>query len=198
MRLFEFSNNDIDLNEFINAKCSNALIACKRANGFLYHGSGKAKWHQNTKELEQNYVISVTTERIPVHHWPNAEEKLIDAGFTALRTNSIFCIGRLDVAKQFGEPYVIFPFDNSSFTWSEKFAYYFSDDPEMGFVGPERYDEEIRHMSSEQFVKYFKIRKDNLSDAIMSEHEIYIHGQFLAIKYSAYDFNFWKNLLHIN
>ncbi len=179
--------------ELINNNCSNALESCKKASSFLYHGSGN-RVSKDSQLLRGNYIIADTKIRKPAISFPYAEEKLIDAGFIALRSNSIFCTGDYLFAANFGEVYTIFPFNSANFTWSERYLNYFSDDVEMPF-DPERFDNEFKYMSPMEFVKVCKMRKDNLTEAILSEHEIYVHGKFLAIRYSAFDSEKWMELI---
>jgi hypothetical protein len=65
---------------------------------------------------------------------PSVLKVVKEAGFTTLRGNSLFCNSSLNKADNWGKPYVIFPLNGFSYTYSAKFSgmsaagYTFADD----------------------------------------------------------------------
>jgi hypothetical protein len=96
--------------------CSDSIAAIKAADKFIYRGMSdsplifKGRSRDNRSPLD---TTMRTTEGI---------DKILSAtGFTALRTNSIFCSGDSHQAGMYGDyVYLIFPINGFSFTWSEK------------------------------------------------------------------------------
>jgi hypothetical protein len=55
------------------------------------------------------------------------DKVLASKGFTALRHNSIFTSSRVEIASDYGIPYIIFPKNGFSFTWSPKIQDFYHD-----------------------------------------------------------------------
>jgi len=54
---------------------------------------------------------------IPLNIQTAIDKHLKDVGFTALRSNSIFCHPNFILAQGYGEPYIIFPIDGFTYSW---------------------------------------------------------------------------------
>lgn len=110
-----------------------------------------------------------------------ADDCLSSLGYHALRSNSIFATGSLDVAHTYGHPYAIFPQDGFSFTWSPQIADLYSD-IFMGVKTDEMDDNPVFDLSPLDFVDEFQYTDRDLIEACNSGHEIFIHGRYLAIE----------------
>jgi hypothetical protein len=147
----------------IERDCSDALYAMKKTGKLLYRG---IKGHQLDifHGKSRNY-------RQPLDSYENTQKNidfyLRNSGFTALRSNSIFCTSG-HAAGGYGTTYLIFPIDGFDFTWSEiigdlvysKLATLRGDDPNL--------------------VSNYKFKKTNFVGALNSGNEIYIHGEYYA------------------
>jgi hypothetical protein len=120
--------------------------------------------------MSDDVVVSQSKTRTPAYPYPNAEAKLKEAGFEALRSNSLFCTGDIRRAEDYGEPYVIFPKNGFKFTWSWKNVDYFSRD-----------DAYYNRMNADEFIRYEGLSNINLNGAIVSGNAVLIKGKFIAI-----------------
>lgn len=99
---------------FLN-NCSESIAAMKQAGSFLYRGLTAdydiflGKPRNNRKAMDSDKDVQKEVDKL-----------FIMSGFTALRSNSIFCSGRLGVAKSYGHAFIIFPINGFTFTWSPK------------------------------------------------------------------------------
>lgn len=183
MRLCEFNGTNIDFDSakiIIEQKCSNILKFYKENKILIYRGiytydseilKTKCKLF-NRVENRKPISINEETQKI-------IDEKLKDSGFKALRSNSFFCSGSRNKAKFYGTPYIIFPLNNFDYTWST----IISDFPLQfqKIIGYDKNDDYLRNMNIHTFNKTFGFKKDNLRDAILSNHEILIHGDIIAV-----------------
>lgn len=113
--------------EFINKHCSRFLKDMYKSKKYLYHG-----FNEYDKSYPLSYFVGKPYQRRQSRDTPEYIQKQIDSilksqGFIALRSNSIFCSSRLNIAKEYGEIYCIFPTDGFSYTYSEKIV-----DKELG------------------------------------------------------------------
>lgn len=178
MLINEIEETDISYwTKVISQKCKHALSEMKSADGFLYHGSGWHDWHDESdhtiQRMKDDYFISVTKIRRPAFPYPNAEQKLEQMGFKALRSNSLFCNGKLSNAEGYGNPYMIFPCDGYNITWSSKNTDYFSKD-----------DWRYEGIDPAEFVQIEEMKNNDLAGAIRSGHAIYIVARFISIRYT--------------
>lgn len=100
----------------LEKECSEYIAAAKKANEWLYRGSGGS----------DEYVAKSWQTRRPKDSSSQAQElfdqMLASLGFVALRSNSIFATSNYDHATQFGDQvFVIFPVDHRShFTYTKE------------------------------------------------------------------------------
>lgn len=96
----------------ISVECSDAIAAMKEARTVLYRGRNG---------MEPILYSSIPTEReprdIPVKIHNIIEKWMIDNGYAARRSNSLFVVGAKIQASYYGEPYIIFPTNGFKFTW---------------------------------------------------------------------------------
>jgi len=121
-------------------------------------------------------------------------------GFTATRENSIMCTSSYWAAKQYGEVYMIFPINGFSFTWSRTHADMFSDLFERyprrgnwnGLINAfdnsyNEVDEQQKRSIESNFIKNeLELDRTDFHAALLSGHEIYIHGQYYALDMSIF------------
>jgi hypothetical protein len=97
------------------ANCSESIAAMREAKSFLYRGTYGAhdiflgRPRENRKTTDTSPTLQKEWDKI-----------YTSAGFTALRSNSIFCSADIHVADSYGHSYIIFPINGFSFTWSPK------------------------------------------------------------------------------
>ena len=135
-----------------------------------------------SSNLPKSFITTTRDNRVP-KNMPLVAQQQIDSalsaeGFTALRSNSIFCSGGRGLAESYGALYYIFPINGFSFTWSRM----------TGDLW--RHRNSIRYeldKGSAQFVEYFKFSNTDMGDAIKSYNEIYIHGRYIALNF--YEWN---------
>lgn len=198
MRINEFARN-LSLAEqkmvaYIKQNCGQILE--------LYHTIPE-RMYRNAKMGNVGFFITNSPEnRTPVDTPPNLQHDvdyaLHEAGFRALRSNSIFVLGVPPLYK-FGEQYIIFPEDNFEFTWSIEFMdfanifYDFNLQPGKNINYEEiMYDEDLEptfgeflndllNLTPVEFAQAYKFRDDNLEEALASRCEIYVHGRHVGV-----------------
>lgn len=170
--------------QFIEKHCTEALLAFKRANLFLYRGIG-----YDTRQPA--IFLAITPKFRPPSGQTYNKQYLFDMilssqGFMSLRTNSICTSSVLMNALDWGNPYFIFPLNGFSFTWSKfiedvggsPFLSAALDDIE-GNIDP-KIGPSIKQ--SKNFINRMKYKNNDFSGALKSGHEISIHGQYVAIQ----------------
>lgn len=220
MRLYEFTykniTNDPRPNNFnledvmtkIKINCSQYLNAVTQEGQLLWHGSNN--FHQNGS-LQSVVETSSRNDRKPqltdLSTSNKIDELLSISGFKALRSNSTFTTSSLRTAGSYGHPYMIFPWDGFSFTWSDKLRDLTTD------MNVSRYDvdsftkvitdknnplydgEQINYwtykttqqsledlkLTSEEFIATYKFYDENLQAAIHSGNEVMINGNYLMV-----------------
>ena len=104
-------------------------------------------------------------------------------GFTALRGNSIFATSVPSRARIYGTLYIIFPIDGFDFTYCvgeyDLELPYAATPDSLGFqwLGTE---------DPEAFLQDYLPRKDNLAQALKEGYEVYIRGQYYALRQDLY------------
>ncbi len=112
------TEKSVKVTNFIKKHCSE-FLAVYQNSGALYHGFKK------TKPLSDTFITNSRENRTPkdsaVEYQKLIDEKLKQAGFNALRGNSIFCTHDPFTALKFGKVYLIFPLNGFDFTWSRSY-----------------------------------------------------------------------------
>lgn len=210
MRLFEFENHlshgtilpldkhPSDVIELIKNKCSDFLNISIGIKTPIYRGRrgengpviiGQSRIGRNNLSTD-DYIA----EKI--------DEKLSEQGFTALRSNSIFCTPRYQIANSFahGKVYFIFPVNGFSFTWSpiindlttdynvfaDRVKRYKDSGvlPTIAVKNQRDFTNIIKNvddMSSKEFVKFYQFKNDDLKTALLSKNELLINGAYIGI-----------------
>lgn len=115
MRLLNFLNEDLsdEIIDEIKANCSKILGTYGKTKKFIYRGEDSG-----TPFISQE----IPKNRKPRDSIPQFHD-ILNSSFKNifgknLRSESIFCIGSLSYASEFGFPYVIFPYDDFNVYWS--------------------------------------------------------------------------------
>jgi hypothetical protein len=114
---FDPSNTDYErsFDKFL-LDCSDSIAAMRQAKQLLYRGI-------KTK-VPDIFVGIPRQDRSPLDtpkgHNEQINTLMSKAGFTAIRTNSIFCSGSVWETGMYGKNYIIFPKNGFDFTWSTK------------------------------------------------------------------------------
>ncbi len=185
MRIDEISN----IESKIRLVLDNIIIECRdfcrdmqETHTFLYRGI-------------ENLAKSYFTGDSPINRNPRGQsqdqqwalDKILSLnGFRALRNNSISCTPDVRKAKRWGvgkyETYIIFPHNGFDFTWSQYIndigsEYRIVDQLEIFNDSPKELKDKIAH----DFVNEWKFRSSDMDSALISGHEIAIHGKYTAI-----------------
>ncbi len=164
---FEYVLNSIEKH------CSEFLNEFKQEKKLLYHG-----FNSNY----DTFLIGRSRDKRRPKDSPSWFNKIVDsylyeAGFTALRGNSIFVTGSIWMASDYGTAYAMFPINGFTYTWCADYKDFYEDISDF----------EIKNsnVSPQEFVNHYDFRDGELSTAIDTGHEILIHGQYIAIN------NYW-------
>jgi hypothetical protein len=200
MRLLEFAeakkpNKTV---EFIKANCSDILKVYQKTNPiFLYRGIGGDD-DQDDTPLKKIIRGNSPIDREPLSTDPRISElldtTLTKAGFSAIRSNSIFCVGNEYTASNYGDVYVIFPVNGFTYSWCATAEDLTSDyELEYGFWGnyykshdpndlAEGFVRDLVTLPPKSFVKKYQfISNRDIITAIKTGKEVLIHGKYVAI-----------------
>jgi hypothetical protein len=170
----------------IRKYCSEALDACRSANAVMLRGINPAK--------ENQFIGSPREDRIPSSSDPQMQIRFDyaakEAGFTALRSNSLFVTSDQSDAEIYsrGEDgiYIIFPINGFTFTWSSRVKDFYTSvaSEEVGAINTNETDASKRNRA--YYLVKWKYSKENLDQAIKSGNEILIHGRYIALRNTLY------------
>ena len=152
--------------------CSESIAACKNASKFMYRGFNsnqpvvRGRSWNDREPADSDPKLS--------RHFNDMLKKL---GFKALRSNSIFVTSAFKTAKYFGTPYIILPVNGFNYTYTPYMDLAFS---------PESEDEWMNSNDPQVFYQEFHPKNKDLAVAINEGVEIYINGQYYALKYNMY------------
>ena len=162
----------------IAPNCSESISACKNGGRFMYRGFSSAQpvvrgrsWNDR-EPVDSDYELSIRFDKM-----------LKALGFKALRSNSIFVTSSLKTASYFGTSYIIFPVNGFNYTYTS-----FKDLS----LNPESEDtlgnEWMTSDDPQVFYQEFHPKNKDLAVAIANGVEIYVNGQYYALKYNMYGF----------
>jgi len=199
MRLFELKSEPVEIAQaisLIKSSCGIALKAFLVTGDFLSRGIDSGP--DITSITSQIFTARPRTDRQPsgltkMKH-KNLDVILSKLGFTALRRNSISCTSNPSAAEEFGDIFVIFPFDGFSFTWSKTIddigsMQYYKEDNNGDALFDALDDFEPGEISDEFVRKFnakYKFTNQNFVAALKSGHEIAINGRYIAIQLDLY------------
>jgi hypothetical protein len=168
-------DGDIDqklklLADKIKQECGKFYNMFKHSKNVLYRGVGDhaAAFESvspiNRKPKDSSQVNSLIFD--------NKAEEL---GIIARRSNSIFTTSDKNQAFGYGNVYVIFPKSSADFSWSITYK-------DMVIHA----DTNLMSMTLQQFQDKYRLDQTNLEAALVSFHEVLIHGRYIAIKNEMY------------
>lgn len=165
-------------NKLIKPNCKEALRYCYRSGDLMFRGFNgtqpiiRGRSFENRRPLSSDPVMT-----------QEFDKRLAALGFKALRKNSIFVTSNSIMASDFGKPYIIFPIDGFDYTYCVG-----HNDLNLGghdmMITP-NYDwldtEDLRAFKDE-----FQPYNTHLEVALKKGYEIYIHGQYYALRHDLY------------
>lgn len=162
--------------QLVQTECSDAWNAYDTHSMFLYRGI------QSMKDSEMVMFHGKTRNNRRPAATKNAISEAIDGnliamGFTAIRSNSIFCSSHITDAASYGKAYIIFPKNGFQFTWSPKVADLFI---ELASSDVNYTAKMIRDMTAEEFQDAFGYTNVGFGEALESYNEIMISGEYYA------------------
>lgn len=172
----------------IKRDCSDFVHSMQQANNFLYRG---------VDNFTPDAFIGMSREnRKPLGSTESAQE-IIDiflkvAKFTALRSNSVFCTGRLSTSIEYGTSVIVFPFNNSTFTWSPKIYDLFTfikSSSNSSVLKSLKFLAMNANKNENQIIEKIKnlgFTDKSFSSALTSKNEIMVHGKYYAFNVSKF------------
>lgn len=116
-----------EINEWIKENCSEFLEIVNPSHRYLYRGFKDIR--DNHKSIFMGYprkdrksIESHSPNDVTARAVKYADYCMQVTGFTALRSNSIFCNSSIDEAAGWGKLYIIFPINGFTFGYSKKFT----------------------------------------------------------------------------
>jgi hypothetical protein len=184
-------NQEDRIVRFIKTNCTDILQIYKD-HDFLYRGIHSVEPILFGKEVKN---------RMPVDSNEKASELLDSAlskvGFTALRSNSIFCTSDKLIASNYsndhdktnhGKVYVIFPLNGFSYTWCRraldltgKFGLHYVLFNEDNTYSDNSFVNDSINMPAREFTQTYGFTNLFLTDALNKMFEVYIHGKYIAV-----------------
>lgn len=128
MRITEIEDKDYnsmnvpmtkEIIEKLSSKCQNIIKCYQQSGEVLFRGL-----QGQSKNTAAPFIYKqIRTDRKPVELHPEAQElihnELQFAGISTTRSNSAFCSSRLELASDWGVPYIIFPIGSWAASWFE-------------------------------------------------------------------------------
>lgn len=174
------------LADFIKKNCSQILDVYRDKEKYLYRGMKMGHSYVLLASSQDNRKPKDTPENIQI----KIDNRLKEAGFKALRSNSIFCSSNYYIAAAYSQEgfegvFIIFPLNGFNFTYNinagDLYSYY-------GLKNGNSRTEMFMHdlesdiPSSEHFCETYGFRNEDLGRAIINYKEVYINGKYIAIK----------------
>ena len=172
------SDEETNVLKFITTHCSDILKFYKNTGSYLYRG---IKGGNNSVFIGSPRIDRIPLDT-PITTQTAIDNKLKEAGFTALRSNSIFCSSDIMEAYDYGEAYIVFPCNGFTYTWAE----YTRDLTKKYTLKSETSSTMLydlhNNITSEKFVEKYKFKNNvGLTTAMRQHAEIYIHGKYIAL-----------------
>ena len=165
-----------DIIDFIKRRCKKIINVYKSSGALLYRGT-------HTQNDAEFFIAKPFTKRKPKDtaktYQIAIDNKLSQAGFTALRSNSIFCTSREKTTIIYGTTYVIFPIDGFTYTFAERV-----DDltQNYGLSDSSVVMNNLLKLPPQQFCKKLGFKNNiDLESALVNGDEVYIHGPVMAV-----------------
>lgn len=116
----------------------------------------------------------------------------VEAGCSALRSNSTFVTSNIMSSRNFGDAYIIFPINGFEYTWTniEDIT-----EDEVSDMSLATFEKPFFQLSDEEKLELLDPRANvDIDQAIVSGKEIMIHGPWYAVRYTdnnMEDLNIW-------
>ena len=191
----------------ILVQCSEFVSDMRKAQMFLYRGVNYSI------DASPIFMANSPEDRKPIGQ-TQREQYILDMllsfeGFESLRSNSVACSSTLSEITRFGRPYIIFPINEFSFTWSSVINDIGSNMElakslkiwDASFTAKVRSNKEklnaeefIKQWNAPEFIKKWEFKNTDMIAALNSGNEISIHGKYFAISRCYIDIvsNFFK------
>jgi len=156
----------------IKVECRDFYNAFKKCDKVLFRGYK----YKHPPAFESMSPVNREPKDSDVNNTILFDKFAQELGIEALRSNSIFTISSECHARYYGILFVIYPKDTADFSWSEsrrEIILYL--EHKAGFK------------DLKSFQEIYKLKKTDLDAALKSEHEVLIHGRYIAIKYQVYE-----------
>jgi len=167
-------SNDIlkELADKIKNECSKFYSIFKRSNAVLYRGIR----HNKPAAFESNSPTDRRPKDSGLVNTLKFDRFAEQLGIIAQRSNSIFTSSDEDQARIYGDLYVVFPKSSADFSWShaKKDLVLFAEKP-------------LHFKDVQEFQQTYKLDQTNLPEALFSEHEVLIHGKYIAVRHDLYE-----------
>ena len=152
--------------------CSESIAACKNGGRFMYRGFSSMQPVVRGRSWDDREPVD-SDQKLSRRF-----DKMLKAlGFKALRSNSIFVTSSLKTASYFGTSYIIFPINGFNYTYTP-----YTDLA----LSPQSEDDWMTDNDPQVFYQEFHPKNKDLAVAISQGVEIYINGQYYALKYNVY------------
>lgn len=170
------SDEEGQIIDLIKTNCSDAVAAMQQCGQFLYRGAGVKHLAFHGRSRENRRSLSMLNWQQEVF-----DKAMTAYGFTALRSNSIFCSGSFDQAKSYGHPFIIFPVNGFSFLWSAEVRDFVIKAYPIGDACKDalKSRDPIGAIQN-NVIRPYKYSDSNLGEAILAGHEISVHGEYYA------------------
>lgn len=170
----------------IERRCSNAIDSMIEANRLMYRGTTtapSAAFYGRSRDNRTSVNLKGGIQEA-------FDEKFRNHGFTALRSNSIYCTGASGDTQMYGATFIIFPVNGFTFTWSPKIDdLLFRIQKYFGVREHQLTPEILASDFTDELFESMDFRKDDLAAALESKNEIMIRGEYYAFfsgKYAPY------------
>src|SRR5574344_195539 len=214
--LFEEENYFEKLYNFLlllREKCSNIIEIYDERPYFLYRGIKGVdsivtpEPPKNRKPKDSNINLQTL-----IDNWLN------DNGYSVLRSNSYFCTSNYNIAKYYGQPYLVFPENGFDYLW-------FENSPDLHETIDKfyhrlkkkiSYTKDIKSLKNDfnalllsnnnfidieqtvdEFMNFLKPKQNDLIMALEKNNEIMLTGKYHAIKYESLPRIISKNIVEL-
>jgi hypothetical protein len=195
----KITDADKKLLSIISNKCSYILTEYKKTSKVLYRGIKTIK-HYFIDKSPVNRMPTATDKQIQIQ----LDKQLFYAGFTALRSNSIFCTSKFTAARNYSScVYVIFPIDGFDYMWcnTARDLTVTYDLYHIDITNNDIHNKFIRDLYNKTPIVFTELygfeNNTNISTAINKEFEVVIHGHYLAISSNYFFTHQFNKLLGI-
>lgn len=181
-----------DVLQYIEKNCSEFLTHARQTHKVLYRGiKGNHPdifiGYPRIDRVRKRGGVSEDYAKVGDY----CDKLLSMMGFTALRSNSIFCNSVLFNVLSWGEAWTIFPLNGYSFCYSADktdiaAGDYYWPNFELVSYGPGELVDFLKHTKldrsyAELFVQDNEFRDTDINKALAIGHDIWIRGEFIAI-----------------